>query len=399
MIKTIELNNFKSHKNTNLDIGNLTVFCGANGVGKSSFIQILLLLREAFIKDKSFEILDLKSNPIKIGTVSDAVYEFGQFDGFQVKMEFCDDFKCDFFYEAKTEADITKSFIRLNLEKVINQDLFSNDRSFFFIEKFTNLSLFNTNFQYISAARLGPLDKYEKDDKIVDVHKQISVIEGKAEYFAHFLDVYRDIDVIDEICIFPDDESKQFKDLFTQVLLWEKYIFNGANAEIQDIGKLGYVLKYSFDNERSLTKRTSSYDAKNVGFGLSYTLPLLVAILSSKKGSTIIIENPEAHLHPNGISKLTELICSAAQAGIQIMLETHSDHIINGIAVQCLKNESNNKKGVNKESVKIYQFYRDEKENFTTNKLITIEESGRLGTSPEGFFDQIQNDLEKILGF
>ena len=91
MIETIELNNFKSHKNTNIEIGNLTVLCGSNGVGKSSFIQILLLLREAFIKDKSFEILDLKSNPIKIGTVSDAVYEFGEYDGFQVKLKFDND--------------------------------------------------------------------------------------------------------------------------------------------------------------------------------------------------------------------------------------------------------------------------------------------------------------------
>lgn len=398
MIKKIELNNFKSHKSTSIGIGNLTVLCGSNGVGKSSFIQILLLLREVFIKDKSFEILDLKSNPIKIGTVSDAVYEFGDYDGFQVKLEFENDFICDFFYEAHSEADKVKSFIKLNLDRVENKSIFDNDEWQNSFDKFSRISLFNTNFQYISAARFGPLERYEKDDKMVDVHKQISVIEGKAEYFVHYLDKYRDDDVIDELCM-SDEESKSYKDLFTQVLLWEKYIFNGANAEIQDVGKLGYVLKYSFDNERSTTKKTAGYDAKNVGFGLSYTLPILVAILSAKKGAIIIIENPEAHLHPNGIAKLTELICIAAQAGIQIIIETHSDHIINGIAVQCKLYESNDKKGLDKDLVKIYQFTRNEKENYTEGLLISIEESGRIAISPDGFFDQIQIDLEKLLGF
>lgn len=395
MIKTIELDNFKSHKKTNIEIGNLTVLCGANGVGKSSFIQILLLLREAFIKDKSFDILDLKSNPIKIGTVKDAVYEFGEYDGFKVKLTFIDNFICDFFYEADSESDKLKSFINLNLDKVENNNIFIPDKWPTVFEIFSKISLFNTNFQFISSARLGPLEKYEKDDKVVDVHKQISVIEGKAEYFVHYLDKYKDEDVIEELCIEPE----LFKDLHTQVLKWEKYIFDGANAEIQDLGKLGYILRYSFDNERGTTKKTTGYEAKNVGYGLSYTLPILVAILSAKKGALIIIENPEAHLHPNGIAKLTELICIASQAGIQIIIETHSDHIINGIAVQCLLHETENNKGLNKDFVKIYQFYRDKNDSYTISQPVPLNKGGRISTSPVGFFDQIQKDLEKLLGF
>ena len=397
MLKEVTINNFKSHKNTNLILENLVVLCGANGVGKSSLIQVLLLLREAFVKDKSFKILDLKSNPAKIGTVADAVYQYGDYDGFQFLLNFSTGLSCNFLYEAFTENERVKSFINLNHEKTIYNDQFNlNDSELGKV--FFNHSLFNTDFQYIGAGRLGPLEKYEKDDKIVDVQKQISVIEGKGEYFVHFLDKYRDIDVIDELCLVSSDNS-MFKDLFAQVLLWEKYIFNGANAEIQDVGKLGYLLKYSFDSERSTTKRTNSFDAKNVGYGLSYTLPILVAILSAKKDSLILIENPEAHLHPNGISKLTELICMASQAGIQIVIETHSDHVINGIAVQCLAHEHDKSVGLDKANLSIYQFYRNEDENHTVAKAIPIEQGGRIGVAPQGFFDQIQIDLEKILGF
>ena len=125
----------------------------------------------------------------------------------------------------------------------------------------------------------------------------------------------------------------------------------------------------------------------------------MVAVLSAQKGALIIIENPEAHLHPNGISKLTELLCIASQAGIQIIVETHSDHVVNGVLVQTINHSKNAKKGIQKDLVKIYQFYRDENENCTTSTELKIQEYGKLDKNPEGFFDQLQSDLEKILDF
>jgi predicted ATPase len=381
MINNIRLINFKSHKDTEIEVENLTVLCGLNGVGKSSLIQILLLLRESYLKDRSFEILDLKSNPVKIGTANDAIYEFGEYDGFEVKLTIDNLQNPEFFYEALTEYDKSKSFIRLNLDK-------SSNISF----KTENIGLFNTNFQYISSARLGPQDQYPKDDKIVDVHKQISVNEGMAEYFVHFLDKYRNEEVINELCIITDNN---YNDLYTQVSLWEKYIFDGASAEVQDVGKLGYLLKYSFIGS---SKKTRSFDAKNVGFGLTYTLPIIVAILSSKKGSLVLIENPESHLHPGGIARLTELICLASQAGIQIIIETHSDHVINGILVQSKHYEdSNSITGINKNNLRIYQFDRDVDEHFTIVQPIKVEEGGRIYEKPVGFFDQITNDLRELI--
>jgi predicted ATPase len=383
MLTEINIQNFKSHKNTNIILNNLTVLCGNNGVGKSSAIQLLLLLREAYVKDKSFEIIDLKSNPIKVGTANDAIYEFSLNDSFQINLN-TDRESSKFVYEAKSEEEKVKTFIKLKLDE-------SNQPRDMLKE-----SLFNTNFQYVSAARLGPQEKYDKDDKIVDVHKQISVLEGKAEYFVHFLDKYKNEDVVSDICII-NDEIK-YTDLFTQVIAWEKCISKGINIEIVDIGKLGFLLKYSFDTEASITKRTKNFEATNVGFGLSFVMPILVAILSAKKGALIIIENPEAHLHPNGISKLTELICLAAQAGIQIILETHSDHVINGILVQSKKFEQS-QKGIDKHNVSIYHFDRDDNEHCAKSIKIEIDENGRLLNQPIGFFDQIEIDLEKLMGF
>ncbi len=384
MIRSIRIQNFKSHKDTTIEFGKLTVLCGSNGVGKSSSTQLLLLLREAYLKDRSFNILDLKSNPVKIGTVSDAIYQFGQYDGFSLELLFDNDQKSVFHYESLSESDNLKSFIKLNIEK-----------STIDFESLSNESLFNENFQYISAARLSPQIQYPKDDKVVDVFKQISVIDGNAEFFVHFLDRYRNNEVIEEICILDDN---RFSDLMSQVIAWEKLISEGVNIEIEDAGKLGFLLRYNFATEIGTTKKTKSFEATNVGFGLSYVMPILVAILSANKGALLIIENPEAHLHPKGIAKLTELICIASQAGIQIVVETHSDHVLNGILVQCKKFENFNK-GIDKENVSIYQFERKDSEHKSNAINIEVLNNGVLKTQPDDFFDQIEKDLNSLMGF
>ena len=381
MIDNIRIQNFKSHKDTTLELKNLTVLCGVNGVGKSSAIQILLLLREAFVKDKSFDVLDLKSNSVKIGTVNDAIYEFSESDSFQIELvATLREYR--FRFEAKTEDEKVKSFINLDKKRLKIPSGFESE------------SVFNTNFQYISAYRLGPQTQYKKEDKIIEIYKQISDIDGNAEYFVHFLDRYRNNEVLPEIC----KNSLNFNDLFSQVIAWEKEISEGVNIDIQDLGKLGYVLKYSFDTEKSVSKRTKNFEATNVGFGISYVMPILVAILSAQKNALIIIENPEAHLHPNGIAKLTELICLASQAGIQIILETHSDHIINGILVQCKKFEEGDK-GISRDNVSIYHFDRDETEHCTKATKVEIEEDGKIRYPPKGFFDQFTIDRKFLMGF
>jgi predicted ATPase len=383
MIRELEIKNFKSHRATKLDIRNLTVLCGGNGVGKSSIMQILLLLREAYIKDKDFEILDLKSNSVKIGTANDAIYEFNADEKDAITVTFNSDIgHYNFVYEANTAAERAKSFIR------------APDNKTEIPLRIGYESLFNTNFQFISSARLGPQTQYSKDDKVIDVYKQISIIEGKAEYFVHFLEANKNLNVIKDI----QHPSNDFPDLLSQVIAWEKEISEGVNIEITDLGKLGFVLKYYFDTEASSTKRTQTFEATNVGFGLSYVMPILVAILSSKKDTLLFIENPEAHLHPNGIAKLTELICLAAQAGVQIVLETHSDHVINGILVQCKRFEEA-LTGIERQNVAIYHFDRDETKHCTDVKEIIIEQNGLVRYTPKGFFDQFTIDRKYLMGF
>lgn len=379
MIKKLTIKNFKAHKNTALDFANLTVLCGANGVGKSSAIHALLLLRESYLNKADFNYIDLKSKSVSIGTAKDAIYQYSDSDeiGFDIQT---DTHPLNYTF-ATNPNDLTKTLIykAKNAEHIADKALLASE------------SLFNGSCQFISAARLGPQASYDKNDVVVDVHNQMSVIEGRAEHCVHFFHTKKNQPVLEALI----NRNSRATDLYGQVSAWEKEISAGVNVHIQDRGELGYELKYSFATDQG---PTDEFKASNVGFGLTYVLPVIVAILSAPEGALLLVENPEAHLHPNGQAKLTELMCLAAQAGVQIVIETHSDHIINGILVQC-KKFAETGKGIDKNQVSLYHFDRHETEPCSIAKKIAIEDNGRIRYPPTGFFDQFTIDRKFLMGF
>jgi predicted ATPase len=218
---------------------------------------------------------------------------------------------------------------------------------------------------------------------MIDIFNQISKISGQAEYVVQFLDKRRYKDVISGICL-PGYDN----DLLTQVTAWEREIASGVNVIVEDKGQLGYELKYQFNTEQG---KTTKFNAVNVGFGLTYALPVIVAILSAEKDAILFIENPESHLHPKGQAKLAELICLAAQAGVQIVVETHSEHIFNGIRKAIYQHK------IEKEKIKVHYF--DLIDNRTSDsKEIKFSDNGRILNYTEGLFDQFDNDLDELLG-
>ncbi len=385
MITQLHIKNFKIHKDTTLTLKNITFLCGQNGVGKSSIIQSLLLLRQSFQKNRLDKVLSLNKPLCYVGYGKDSLYQFAKNN--EIIFELVDDkFPIDeFCYRFDVKGSGDKDFI----PKIENKNIANKNEKKSHIENeetYKNFSLFNKNFQYISAARTAD---YVEDDYGVDIEKQISAEEGKAELTAHFLYKYQKEQVND---LFLHHSDKKNKKLLYQTILWQREISKGINIIPQKIGT-GYKITYSFDTDASPKGVTSEFTAKNVGFGLSYALPIIVAILSAQKNALIIIENPEAHLVPYGQSKLMELVCLAAQSGVQIIIETHSDHIINGALVACKEQK------IDKENIIIYQFNRDEKQHCAEITPINVLEGGRIIYPPQGFFDQISKDRKILMGF
>ena len=404
MIHKIEIKNFKSHRHTVLDLKNLTVLCGANNVGKSTIIQTLLLLRDNYLKFNSFKNLELNTDSVKMGTLDEVCYEFMQDeDNLEINLEI-ESTKIELSFGNNKTAIISTNLIPnvnstnltyFNPTKHEVKGVHSEKKWLLNLaENVQNKNLFTNRFQYIGAERLSPFDRNIKNEFLVEDKRQISYKFGRCEFVLHFLELNKNLIVIDELCI-----DNNFKQLINQVVLWyQKINTDIADMQIKDYGNGDLELHFKF-NATNYPLGTKFYKSYSVGYGFTYLLPIIVAILSAQKNDLIIIENPETHLNPAAISVLAELICLASQAGIQIILETHSDHIINGILVQS-KNFEEKNKGIYRENVAVFNFTMDKEDLSTNVEQMTIEAEGKFDKKyPKGFFDQIKNDLENLMGF
>ena len=121
-------------------------------------------------------------------------------------------------------------------------------------------------------------------------------------------------------------------------------------------------------------------------------------ILTAQPGDCLIIENPEAHIHPRGQAELGRLLALCAQSGVQLFVETHSDHIINGVRVAVKK------KQIDRHNVAISFFNRVSTdssapiyEQYSVCDTINIDDNGELSSYPEGFLDEWNKQLLELL--
>jgi predicted ATPase len=121
-------------------------------------------------------------------------------------------------------------------------------------------------------------------------------------------------------------------------------------------------------------------------------LPIVVALLAAKEGDVIILENPEAHIHPAGQRMLGELISLAGAGGVQILVETHSDHLLNGVRVSVKQNN------IDSNNVKVDFFYKDQEKQYAHSfRELHINPDGKMDHWPQGFFDEWENALVDLL--
>jgi len=396
MLQTLRIQNFKLHEDTTIEFGGLTILTGINGMGKSTILQSLLLLRQSFQSHRLMKGLNLRGELVDLGISGKLACQTVD----------SDELRLDLFFETISRhfsflypEDGMETYLPLSDEEETPAEMDVEKEEFLF--ELAKQNLFSTDFQYISAFRFGPMITYGRDSAVVSQDKQISKTQGKCEYAVHFLYHFKNMKVLEELSlpnppdsIEPSTDSTDSKvkynyQLGNQVELWLQAISPKIHLNIEPSGE-DFKLNYKFDRENNFA--TDEMSAVNTGFGISYLLPILVGILSAKLGSLILIENPEAHVHPKGQSVLMELVARAVKAGIQIIIETHSDHIINGALV-------NVKRGIlSDDSIKVYFFNRDEERHVAKPHQLQVTDSGQIKRPPKDFFDQMQIDLRVLTG-
>lgn len=377
MISNIEIKNFKSIKSKVFALRNLNVLLGLNGQGKSSFIQSLLLLRQS--KGHLTEHLNLNDEKlIRIGKAKDALYQYAK-ENMSFQVEFSESKILNLFFEYVSDSDIMKVKDSSNrLDTPMDEALFTN------------------NFQYLSADRVEPKSLHSKSYSSITIDRNIG---KKGEYTVHFLEVHGDENIAFENCIHSDtivsvnNKNEKFKDkrLIHQVNLWLSEI--SPEVQIKTTDLTSDFVQLAFEYKQPTFGETNAFKPENVGFGISYGLHVVTALLSAKPGALLIIENPESHIHPKGQAKLGELIALVAQNDVQIIIETHSDHIVNGIRVG-IKEEK-----LSKDKAMLFYFKKivEEQEQYSAISDIVLDKNGTLSEYPENLLDEWTNQLAKLI--
>lgn len=378
MIQNIFLSNFKLHSQTNLKMRGLTILTGMNGMGKSSIIQSLLLLRQSFFSNDLESGLNLRGDLCDLGISGELACQSSREHDLKIELEFQNQERLD--YSFAYPDDLMDTLLTADAENVSDKEILKE------------YSLFNENFQYISAFRFGPQKSYTRDTSLVVSKKQISKVMGQCEYTVHFLESYKNQNIpVKELAIVNDADLTEDLRLGEQVGRWLRKVSPNIKIDIEPKGE-DFNLNYKYDREDNLI--TDKMSAVNTGFGITYVLPILVALLSAQKNSLIMIENPEAHIHPKGQAMLMGLVAKAVHAGVQVVIETHSDHIVNGSLVAV------NKSLIDKDELSLYYFDRDEHEHIAVAHQLKVKDDGHISPAPpQGFFDQIDVDLQILAGF
>jgi len=337
-ITKLSLQNFKSYINQDFEFKRITLLTGLNSAGKSSIFQSIRMFW-SYVEN---------NEPI--------LNSYGQADTLK------NNNVRDKFFQISLDVENKKYFdLKFDLE---TNNCIALDRD----------NSYDLNISYISANRLGPTEfQYTRNSMLQDLNVGIN-----GEFTLDILSKYA-YELLPEV--FNKDVGAKNNDLITHVEKWLQEV--SPNIE----------LKTELNKKMNLASFTiNGHTPLNVGFGISYTLSIITQLLYSvmlleKQGiqTVILMENPEAHLHPKGQTKIAEFIALVANYGVQVIVETHSDYILDGLRLAVKDGE------INHEDTKLYYLELDEDGN-TEVKSPQIDKDGYLDEWPENFFDTSINN-------
>jgi predicted ATPase len=364
MIEELTLRNFKCFQAEKaFGFSKLNLLTGINGRGKSSLLQSILLLTQSVRQTNDISNLIINGEIISLGNFDDIKNSETKKDEsiyFKFKLnDFNDEIELEYIENPKEPllANMKKS-------STANEEII----------KFSNII---SKIHFVGADRLGPVKYTEK----INLPKFLHVGQG-GEYAINILANSMNLDNINDLLY----RGRDAKSLIQQTMEWLSYILEGAKIDIGGKETESSVLYMLINNKQD----SYAYKPVNVGFGYSYILPLIITGLIAKPEEIIMIENPEAHLHPRAQSRISEFFAMVASSGVQVFIESHSEHILNGFRVSMLNPDIS----LQHDEFVIHYF----NENFESEKLM-VNEEGKIEDWPPGFFDQEEIDLANIFKY
>lgn len=360
MIKKVKISALKSIENLTVECSKLNVLAGANSSGKSTFLQALLLIAQ-----NSHIRQGLNGEYVSLGDFRrDAKNCYVTSDRIDIELTTQPETVMPFRITFQEDDERNKPSL---MEEWLERMKQAED-AMPFLKDFSTYP----NIRYLACSRIGVQDVYPKN------YNDKDGVGINGEYAIFCLQANKNLRLDKSLICDSSSET-----LLSQVNYWLHYII-GASISVEDIPGTD-VVKASYDigNERSTRPC-------NVGSGISYLISIIVMCLLSKQKDVLIIENPEVHLHPKSQSRICDFLYYIASTGRQLFIETHSDHIFNGIRAGIATG------AMERENIIINFFYLNEN-LCTQNSQISIGKNGRILNYVDGLFDQFDLDLDRML--
>ncbi len=378
MITQLDLHYFKCFELLKLPLADLTLLSGSNASGKSSVLQALVLLHQTMREHEWSARLMLNGEAIKLGTVADVVDKIHGRRTFEIGLTGDGQSYRWSFSGERSEMSLAVDRVKAGgvvheaperLHHLLPPDTKDNATRLMYITL--------RKLTYITAERIGPREFYPLEDRQI-----ASVVGPEGEHAVSLLHLGRDEEVLAGLVIADVPPTR-----LRQVEARMRIFFPGCGLAVEQVPRVNAV---------TLGLRTSDetdfHRPVHVGFGLTQVLPIVVAGLSASKGDILLIENPEVHLHPAGQALMGQFLAEVARAGVQVIIETHSDHILNGIR-RAVKAER-----LTPEQVALH-FFRPRVADEAQAVTPRLDKAGNIDVWPEGFFDQFDKDMNHFAGW
>lgn len=391
MINRLSIRNFKCFEALSLPLAPLTLLTGFNAAGKSTALQTLLLLAQATRQGGRSRLLPLNGELTQLGSPGDVVREGGipevllgisnadaQIDWKMIPEDRQSGHTLT-IKQIEWKTDSTPSMVVPIDPETELSSLLPKESPALVLNLLNDLK--ETTF--LSAVRAGAEDVFPSFKIPEPVWGDVGI---QGEYAAWWFEKLLD-EEIDSLRIHPSDSAANLRRQFNA---WAGDLFPGAQANAQRLGSTRLVQLELRNHEADKWRRPA-----NIGYGLSYAFPILVAGLIVRPGQILIIDSPEAHLHPMGQSRIGAFLAMLAASGVQVILETHSDHVLNGVRLAI-------KQGVLNPKDAAVHFFNPRPRNSEEPAHVVsplIDRNGNFSEWPGGFFDQAEKDLAKLAGW
>lgn len=394
MLTQIELRHFKCFELLKLPLAPLTLLAGANASGKSTVLQALGLLHQSVKVSFRSKRLLLNGPVLRLGRTVDVIDQVHgrrscsitlldsapEGSGKAPDPQGAPGKEQELVYAWGFDgepADRSLKLTSVRFEDGTASQPLSHEELIPYEMLVGSLPLRLEDLRYLTAERLGPRDSYRLRDSEED-----SAIGPAGENAAALLEAGGSSKVIPDLLLAGAPPTR-----LLQAQARMASFFPGCVLDVQQIPAAGVV---------TLGIRTSDdtpfHRPVHTGFGLTQVLPIVVAALSAKYDDLLLIENPEVHLHPAGQARMGVFLAEVAAAGVQVLVETHSDHVLNGIRRAV-------KAGILEPQAASLHFFSPRSEDAPQVQTPTLDAEGGVDFWPDGFFDQFDKDLSALAGW